>query len=256
MNDSSEKIERFPRELTKVEKDLLFTILPETKPGYKNYRRKINELFVIGTGRFGDNNLILGEKSLIPDTDSPSTPVFASGTISTTEDEIDVLIHEETEDQIEIDISPKNHNKIPPEINIINSWNYSEWMPGNRAPKDNSDVREIKIDEKYILAIAQLHKKIWLYEYDSGINYLIPVTNFYNYLMIVKKIRDEKIVLNYSLLFKNPETNSDEEIISAFILYNKYFRRIKNDFSLIKEISRKEKEKTINKILKFLKKDK
>ncbi len=81
------------------------------------------------------------------------------------------------------------------------------------------------IPDDCLLSIAPAHKKIWLYEYETGVNHLIPVTNLYNYLMIVKNIRDIKVAGNQNLFFKDLNSFSDSEIISAFILYNNYFKR-------------------------------
>ena len=62
MNDNmyENSLNDFPRKLTERERDFLFSILPENKKGYKLYRDKIDSLFVIGFGRFGDTNLVLG----------------------------------------------------------------------------------------------------------------------------------------------------------------------------------------------------
>src|SRR5512135_3741418 len=92
--------EQFPRELTRQEKYLLFSVLPEAKPGYKQYREKINALFVTGFGRFRNSNLILGKQNTIPDLSLSSAPVFAAGTIKIPNDEIDILINEEVDDEI------------------------------------------------------------------------------------------------------------------------------------------------------------
>ena len=186
---------QFPRELTKQEKHLLFSVLPEEKPGYNNYRKKIDSLLVIGYGRFKNNNFILGKEGSVPDLSFASTPVFASGTLMTTEDEIDILVNEEIDIEIEFDISPKKSDKIPEEIIEIDKWNYSEWNPGDKSPHDKKDVREVEISkEKYLLVFAPSHKKIWLHENGSGINHLIPLTNFYNELMGFKRNKDPKLL--------------------------------------------------------------
>lgn len=225
-------VQEFPRELTRQEKYLLFSVLPEEKPGYKLYREKINELLVTGYGRFKNNNYILGKKNTIPDLSFSSTPVFAAGTIKTPADEIDILINEEIDDEIEFDLSIKNSNAIPEEINELERWSYSDWNPGDKSPDDNKEIREVIIScEKYILAFAPTHKKIWLHENESGVNYLIPLTNFYNELMGFKRIKDPKEALNPRLLFQKLNDFSDDDLINAFIFYNKYMRRFSIDFS-------------------------
>jgi hypothetical protein len=217
----------FPREITSREKDFLFSVLPELKPGYKNYRQKIENKFVVGYGRFGNSNLILGEKKTVPDLLESSSPVFAIGTIICEECEIDVLIHEENDEEIEFDISARKLEKIPEDLTEITRWNYSEWQPGEKAPYDNSFVREIEIKaQEFLLALAPFHKKIWLYSYIDGVNHIIPVTNFYNYIMMIKKNRDSKTALNPALMFKLMDEFTDLELKSAFVAYNNYFNRV------------------------------
>jgi hypothetical protein len=217
----------FPRNLTSAENMLLFSLLPEDKPGYKAYRTKIKSFLVIGAGRFGGGNFILGKENTTPDLSFPSTPVFAIGTNVYKEGTIDITIHEDADDEIEFDISVLNQESVPETLTEIKKWNYSEWNPGDKAPNDNSYVREVKIIEnKYLLAVAPLHKKIWLHEYTSGVNFLIPVSNFYNELMRICGVRDSKIALNPLSFFNTLNNFSDTELKLAFLSYNKYLKRI------------------------------
>ncbi len=221
----------FPRSLTSIENMVLFSVLPENKAGYNSYRNKIKALVVTGLGRFGGGNFILGKENTQPDLSFPSSPVFAIGTNVYKEGTIDITIHEEVDDEIEFDISIMNQfhqeGSIPETLTEIKRWNYSEWNPGDKAPNDSSYVREVKIIEnKYILAIAPYHKRIWLHEYKSGINLLIPLSNFYNELMRVCSIKDTKVALNPSSFFENLKNFSDVELKLAFLSYNKYLKRI------------------------------
>lgn len=223
---------QFPRELSGQEKHLLFSVLPEEKPGYLQYRRKINELKVTGYGRFMNNNYILGKTGTQPDLSFSSTPVFAAGTVKIPGNEIDVLINEETDDEIEFDLAVKHGNTIPGEINETGRWSYSEWNPGDKSPNDNKAVREVLISAgQYFLVFAPSHKKIWLHEKESGVNYLIPLTNYYNELMRFKRIRDPKQALEPGQLFSKINEFSDDDLLNAFVLYNKYMRRFSEDFS-------------------------
>jgi hypothetical protein len=76
-----------------------------------------------------------------------------------------------------------------------------------------------------------VHKKIWLHDVQSGVNHLIPVSNFYNQLMMVKNIRNSKIALNPGIFFQTLEEYSDEDLVSALVTYNKYIRRFKIDLN-------------------------
>jgi hypothetical protein len=233
---------QFPRKLTSVENMLLFSVLPENKSGYNSYRNKINNLVVTGSGRFGEGNFVLGKEGTKPDLSLPSAPVFAIGSNVYEEATVDVTIHEDIDDEIEYDISARNQNSIPETLTEIKKWNYSEWNPGDEAPNDNSQVREIIINDDYILAVAPLHKKIWLHERRSGVNFLLPVTNFYNELMRVCNIRDTKIALKPSSFFNTHNQFTNEQLMLAFFSYNKYLKRVDIDYTFAYETHRKKKK--------------
>jgi hypothetical protein len=223
-------MEIFPRILKDIERELLFSILPNNKPGYKLYREKINDKYILGFGRFGESNLILGNKGDVLNIEDPSSSIFAAGSIIYNEGKIEISINEEIDDRIEFDISPKEYEQVITREEI-KRWNYSEWVPGQKSPKENSFVREIVISPgKYILSISSEERRLWVYEFDSGINYLIPLSNYYNQLMIQKSIRDPKVVLKPNLFFESGsgkhDDYSDSELRNAFIGYNKYLRKL------------------------------
>ena len=244
-------MEKFPRTLTEKEKYLLFKVLPENKPGYKKYREKIEELVVIGHGRFSRDNMILGKPGKKPDLNFPSTPVFATGTVICKETEIDIAIHEEIDNEIEFDISTNNSSKPDDDVTELSNWSYSNWSPGNDAPKDNSPVREVTIiPGKLILSIAPVHKKIWLHNVESGVNHLIPLSNFYNQLMMVKDIRNTRVALNPGVFFKQLYNYSDGDLVSALITYNKYIKRFDIDMTYFEKGNNKFSSKGIFNFLK------
>ena len=237
--------QKFPRRLTKRELEWLEFILPNHKIGYAEYRNKLSDLFVIGNGRFGETNLILGKKEDKPDFSAPSSAMFASGNIIYKEAEIYVLIHEEFENQIEIDISNLRAKDIPEELNEISRWTYSNWMPGDTAPGDNSVIREIHlIKNEIIIAIAPIHKRIWVHERKSGVNYFIPVTNFFNEIMRLRKIKFAGNMPNPNSLFIDNNSYSDEEIAQGFLLYNKHWRKIEIDYSKFAKVKLEKKKKS------------
>ena len=224
--------EHFPRELTSQEKLLLFSVLPDEKPGYRAYREKIDKLAVTGYGRSKNNNFILGNKNTIPDLSFSSSPVFTAGIVTIPGDEIDIMIHEEVDDEIEFDLSLKNSDVIQVDFELIDKWSYSNWNPGDKSPNDQKEVREIIISpDKYILVFAPTHKKIWMHVFENGVNNLIPLTNFYNELMGFKRIKDPGEALNPRSFFQKLDEFSDYELMNAFVLYNKYMKRFKTDFS-------------------------
>jgi hypothetical protein len=250
-NDSNELLMSdyeniFPGKLTDKEKELLFSVLPENKPGYKIYKERIEELFVIGQGRFGNGNFILGMKDDKPDFSLPSAPVFAIGTIVFDKGVIDITIHEEAENKIEFDIALKENLKIPDKITVIKKWNFSDWIPGQSAPGDNSYVREVIIyPDMYILAIAPSQKKIWLYEKESGVNHILPLSNFFNELIRVLKIKNEEIIKRPAFFFENLNSYKDEQLALAFLGYNKYMHKLKIDYSFFEKPVKIKKQKKL-----------
>ena len=239
-------MEKFPRALTEKEKYLLFKILPVNKTGYSKYRDKIKELVVIGQGRFSRDNMILGKPGDLPDLSFPSTPVFAIGTVICEETQIDIAIHEETDNEIEFDISTNNARKPNEDFTELSDWNYSEWIPGMNAPYDNSEVKEVVIiPNGLILTIAPKHKKIWLHNIETGVNHLIPLSNFYNQLMMVREIRNTKVALNPGLFFDQLDNYSDGDLVSALITYNKYIKRFDIDLSDFEKSNHKPSQKSL-----------
>lgn len=228
--------EKFPRELTAREKDWLFTALPENKLGYKQYRKIIEKLLVICYGRFGEGNLILGEEGDLIDLDSSSTPIFAVANITFEEAKIYVTIHEEMEGQLEVDIKSVSSEKIPENLHQTKVWTYSTWIPGEKAPNDKTDVREIHlVKNEIVLAIAPEHKKIWVYNAMSGINHFVPVTNYYNEMMILMNNKDSEKALNPGRLFTNLNEFTDEQLAHGFLIYNKFWQRVELDYHLLEK---------------------
>lgn len=213
----------FPREITDIERSYLFMILPENKPGYNLYRKKIEKLQVLGEGNYEEGSYILGEIDSDPDLSIPSTPVFAMGTLYSGNDEYDLIIYEETENKIAVWFNKNVNEKVTENLKVKS---YSYWNPGNRSPFSDSKVREVVIRPHYfILAIVPEEKRIWLYESASGVNHLIPVSNYYNSLMLYRNERNAEKVLNPNLFFNNLGIYNDSELKIAFEQYNNYMRR-------------------------------
>ena len=220
----------FPRKLTSQETGWLFTALPENKLGYMQYRKILDGLTVIGFGRFGGGNLILGVEGDIIDLEVSSAHIFAISNISFEKANIYVAIHEELERQIEIDLKIDNEENIPDNLNQSKIWTYSNWVPGEKAPHDNTRVREVHlVKNEIVLAIAPLHKKVWVYNSRSGINHFVPVTNFYNEMILLTEVKDPLVALNPGRLFTNLDEFTDEQLTAGFLTYNRHWKRIELD---------------------------
>lgn len=244
--------QNFPRKLSEVEAYWLNCILPEDRPGYKIYRDKIKNLFVIGYGKFPPFNLILGEKEDKPDLTIPSQPIVATGTFFYKFGKVNVSIFEEFENQIEIDIQSDGfyYHEISSDELInkeIKFFTYSNWSPGQKHPFDDSELRLIKIDDNISLVISKPHKRIWFHNRELQTNKFIPITNFYQELLRVLKIYEAKIITDINYFFLNLNRFSDAQIREAFINYNRNWK--KTDLKLPTE-SRTEKTNWFKKILK------
>lgn len=233
--------EFIPRELSEKERECLFYVLPENKSGYLHYRKLISDYFVIGKAPGIRTGFLLSNRNNVIDYEIPPSPVFAMGSLVNDDTITDIVIYQQYEDVIEAEI---NYSAIGSNSeNKKNSWSYSDWIPGNNSPEDGTVVKEIKISgDRYTLVIAQHTKRIWLHEKDTGINFIIPVTNYFNELMRYKNIRDPKIALNPKNLFTSLNKYSDAELSNALIMYDKYLKR----FSLKHTAETKEESEAKN----------
>ena len=75
--------------------------------------------------------------------------------------------------------------------------------------------------ELLVLVLCPRDKRLWVYDAASKVNRLIPVTNYYNELMLHKNIRDPKVAFDSNRLFTELASYSDEDLTYAFLTYNK-----------------------------------
>ncbi|MGQ9644874.1 MAG: hypothetical protein ACUVT3_13535, partial [Ignavibacterium sp.] len=161
--------------------NLLLLLLPENKSGYSKYRKLIREYFILGEGRFGEGNYFLGNPGDEIDLEISSSPILTSGIVKTDKATFEISINEMQDNKIEFSILPYPDEAAVYKIEKVIT--ISDWIPGKKSPEGGS-VKLFSIDGmNYILAIATTDRKTWLYEKSSGINYPIPVSNFYNELL-------------------------------------------------------------------------
>jgi hypothetical protein len=226
-------IRKYPRKLGEFEKELLFYLLPEDRKGYAEYRAKIQSMIVIGEGRFGDGNLVLGFEGDIPDLSAEggyaSLPVFACGQVTYDNCKLQLSIHEFFDNKIETSIDNLSGETIPKVHSELGRWSYSYWKPGGKSPFPNDKLREINVTEskgEIVLAISIFNHSAWLYESVSGVNHIIPVTNFINELLRGNRSinRSKGIDMNY--IFSNLGMFSDSDFRRALVQYNKQWRKV------------------------------
>jgi hypothetical protein len=224
-----EQYDTFPRPLAHNEWLLIEWLLPDERSGYSIYRSLLKSLQVIGYGRWGDGNFVLGEPGDTPDISGPMQRIYASGTIESEEGIITVSVHEYAAGQLEIQITNLENEDISDKLKIRKKSTYSFWEPGAKCPFCGKPVREIAINNSQpmaVLAVCYNDNRLWLYDETDGVNHPIPATNLYNELMLYKHIKDPVKVLNSKNLFNNPDDFPDQELRQAFVNYNKTWYRI------------------------------
>lgn len=231
-----------PRKLNDVELNLLLLLLPENKPGYSKYRKLIRDFYIIGEGRFGEGNYFLGNIDDEIDLEISSSPILTSGVVKTDKAIFEISINEIQDNKIEYSISPyPDENEI---YKVESVTTLSDWLPGKKSPEGNK-VKLFSIDGmNYLLAIAPNDHKIWLYEKSSGINYPVPVSNFYNELLRLRRETRKEFYQNTNKLFENLDSFSESEIILAFLLYCKYKRKFNFDYLIEKYLTVPDKKKS------------
>jgi hypothetical protein len=201
-------------------------VLPADRIGYKKYREMLGSMKVIGVGRRGQGEMIMGREGSEADISAPLPPVLAYGAIETNFGTISVTIREPLDDQISVEIVNQRSDEIPEEFEEAKRWTYSTWLPGMACPQCGLPLREVAIRTvndplpHHVLAICAANRRLWLYEEPGQINHLIPVTNFYNELMLHKNIRDPRIALDSKRLFSEIASFSDADLTRAFVTYN------------------------------------
>lgn len=220
---------KYPRKLSQRETDWLFYLLPEDRSAYADYRTKIISMLVIGEGRFGEGNLVLGFEGDRPDLSYSSLPVFACGQIIFKECRLQISIHEFFDSKIEVSISNLAGEKIPDELTELGKWSYSYWKPGKASPFEGDRLREINISKTkgaLVLALSPKNFSVWLYEAGTGLNHIIPVTNFINELLRGNTTINKSKGINIAYVFDNLNKFSDAEFVRTVVQYNKQWRKV------------------------------
>lgn len=216
----------YPRPLRQKERDLLEFVLPPDRPGYRQLRDRIETMIVLAEGRRGSGNIVLGMPGARADVSSPLPAVIAYGVVETTRDVFTVTVRECVDDQVDVEIVSSRGESIPDHFEEKRRWTYSSWKPGMPSPATGAPVREVRVAATLTLAIVPQEHRIWMYDATTGINHLIPITNFHNELMLHKGIRDPKVALATSTFFEESHTYSDTDLRAAFIAYNRVRKKV------------------------------
>lgn len=242
----------YPRQLTSRELEWIDWILPRERPGYREYRDVVRSMPVIGEGRRGKGEIILGHSGAQPDFDEPLAPVFAYGAIETNFGTISITLRGIVNDQISVEIVSHRAEDVQEDFEEFRRWTYSTWKPGDLCPQCQKLVREVPMhavgrgEEHFVLALCIKDKRLWVFEGASQANRLIPVTNFYNELMLHKNIRDPKVALDSKRLFTDLSSYSDLDLTYAFLTYNKLKTKVQVEGSIVAD--KKEKRSFVSKL--------
>jgi hypothetical protein len=217
----------YPRNLRPKEVDLLEGVLPSDRPGYRHYRALIDSMVVLAQGKRGPGNYILGQPGDVPDDVVSDAPVVAFGMVDTTRGTFTITVREYSGSQMDVEIVSASEEEVPDRFEEKRRWTYSAWRPGSPSPATGGVVREVPIDPDLTLAIAPQEKRVWVHDRASGMNLLVPVTNFHNELMLYKGIRDPKVALDIVQFFAGQNDYSDADLRETFIRYNALRPRVK-----------------------------
>jgi hypothetical protein len=199
-------------------------ILPADRPGYSAFRAQLDGFQVIGQGRRGEGEVVLGLPGTVPDLGPPLGSVFSYGAIETNFGTISVTVREPVEGQASLEIVSHRAERVPDEFEEARRWTYAGWNPGEPCPQCGSAPREVAMrtgaGDRLVLAICVGDRRLWVHTAASLVNRLIPVTNFYNEIMLHKNIRDPKIALDSRRLFADLGSFTDGDLARAFETYN------------------------------------
>ena len=226
----------YPRDLASWERELLLWVLPEDRPGYREYRELVEEWKVVAQGRRGRGNYILAPQAQRADNESPLPQVLAYGIVETDAGSLSVTVRERLEDQVEFELAVLGTGELTAPSDYRRRWTLSNWLPGQSCPICGSALREVSMGtatQRLSLAICRDDRRLWVYDSATGVNHPVPLTNFYNELMIWKHVRDPNVAFSSHRLFERLEEFTDSDLAGAFSTYNMIRTKVPVEGSLI-----------------------
>ena len=119
-------LERLPRELDPLERELLLGVLPIERPGYAAYRKLIETWPVVTSGRRGDGNYILAEAGWSVDIETPLPQLFAYGVVEYEQGTLAISIRERFGGQLEFEMEAAADRTAVAASRQIRRWSFSE----------------------------------------------------------------------------------------------------------------------------------
>ena len=225
-----ERGDQLPRRLTDWERELLLWLLPADRPGYREYRDLIEQWGVTAAGRRGPGNYILSPLDERVDNESPLPQVLSYGVVETDQGSISVSLRERLGNQVEFEIAKLGPGEIGPSFRELRRWTFSSWSAGKPCPMCERPTREVPMKtttgRELVLAICAKNERLWVFDIPSGVNHPVPMTNFYNEVMLHRRVRDPETALDPRRLFSRLDEFTDGDLVRAFSSYNKIRTKI------------------------------
>jgi hypothetical protein len=145
-------------------------------------------------------------------------------------DELTISVRERLSDQLEFEISGPVETDFSRGIDSFRRWTFSEWLPSSPCPMCGGILREVGMrtesGRSLVLAVCVKDHRLWVYDSLSGVNHPIPVTGFYNELILQQKVQDRRVVPEAKRLFGELQAHSDAALAEAFSSYNRLRTKI------------------------------
>jgi hypothetical protein len=216
--------EIFPRDLSALERELLLWILPADRSGYDSYRSLVEAWKIAARGRRGEGNYILARDGAAVDNESPLPQLLAYGSVQLETGEVTVSLRERLDDQLEFEIAGEYADAVAG-LQASRRWTLSTWLPSGVCPCCGGSLREVEMKtgsgRRLVLALCVKDRRLWVYDDRTGVNHPIPVTSFYNELMLQQNVKDPAIALDWRRLFTALGTFRDIDLSLAFMAYNR-----------------------------------
>lgn len=212
-----------PRSLSVAELEFIRWLLPEHSEVYAQTLKTIESGQVIGEGRWGLGDIMIGNNNIEIDHTLSMMPVIALGECITNLGSLSISIHEPNlDDMIEVQFS--GIFPLPEHIEVISGWTYSYWHPGLPSPSTGEAVREVMLltttnIPRYTIVLSPSNKMLWCYDHVTKFNQLLTVTGFMDELLRTHGIRDAALVTNPTKMFEQLNNFSDTDIRKAFSKY-------------------------------------
>ena len=236
--------EVFPRDLSPLEQKLLLWVLPAGRPGYAEIRNVLEGWEVAGAKPWAEGTYVLAPRGSAPELDAPSPQLIAVGMIETSRGSVTVSVRELQFRQLEFEISGPADEVDLNGLGRLRTWTLSLWSPSLPCPSCGRILREVAMSttsgRELTLALCAGDQRLWVYDESKQMNYPIPVTGFYNELMLQAKIQDPGIALQSRRLFSDLDKFADEALTRAFEAYNRTRNRLDlGESFVLKRIPRK-----------------